>query len=232
MFNTITQAPEFGIFLTIGAYVLAYAIAKRVRVKGVNPMQLAIILGVIILVGLRIPYENYQHGGVWIAQLLGPASMGLVIPLYEKRQLFFRHARVILIGIFCGLVAGLCVTIPLLYVFDIPYELFGAVLAKNSTGPIALELVSLLEQPTYLVMLMVVISGLFGYTFGNQILNAVRIKHPVAKGIALGSCSHIVGTARAMENSPEEGAMGSLSILITGFMYLLVIPWIMTWLGI
>ena len=49
-------------------------------------------------------------------------------------------------------------------------------------------------------------------------LKALRITNPIAKGLAMGTSSHGMGTARAMEMGPVEGAMSSLSICIAGIM--------------
>ncbi len=49
----------------------------------------------------------------------------------------------------------------------------------------------------------------------------MHIHEPVAKGIAIGSASHALGTARAMEMGPVEGAMSSLSIVVSGVMAVL-----------
>ena len=43
-----------------------------------------------------------------------------------------------------------------------------------------------------------------------------RIKDPIARGIALGTSSHAIGTAKAMELGELEGAMSSLSIVVAG----------------
>lgn len=44
----------------------------------------------------------------------------------------------------------------------------------------------------------------------------VMIISGVAKGIALGTASHAIGTAKAMELGEVEGAMSSLSIVVAG----------------
>lgn len=41
---------------------------------------------------------------------------------------------------------------------------------------------------------------------------------PAAVGIAIGTASHAVGTAKAMEMGAVEGAMSSLSIVVSGIL--------------
>ena len=108
-----------------------------------------------------------------------------------------------------------------------PEALKHAFLVKNATGPIALEISELVGRPTELVMLLVLTSGVFGFMFGNVILRIIKVDNKVARGIAFGNASHIVGTAKAITNSEEEGAMSSISILITGLVYLVLVPILM-----
>ena len=61
-------------------------------------------------------------------------------------------------------------------------------------------------------------TGLLGNIAGNLICRILHIKHPIAKGIAIGTASHVMGTAKAMEIGEVEGAMSSLSIAVAGCM--------------
>jgi len=51
-----------------------------------------------------------------------------------------------------------------------------------------------------------------------------RITDPVAKGVGIGSAAHAIGTAKAMEMGPVEGAMSSLSIAVAGILTALLCP--------
>lgn len=220
----ITALPEFGIFFTLVLYLFGTWVGRVSGRSWLNPLLVAILVGTTILVVFKIPYENYQNGGRFITAFLPPATVCLVIPFYKQLALFRSHWKVIVIGALVGTLAGLAVTIALLYAFDVPGQMRHAILVKNATGPIALEIADLLNRPRDLVMLMVSMSGLFGFVFGNSILKAAGITDPVARGVAFGSASHIVGTAKALENGPEEGAMSSVSILITGMLILFLVP--------
>ena len=45
-----------------------------------------------------------------------------------------------------------------------------------------------------------------------------RIEEPIAKGLALGTSAHAIGTAKAMELGEIEGAMSSLAIAVAGLL--------------
>lgn len=225
--QAITQTVEFGVLLTVGLYVLSHAVLKRTKITFLNPLMLSILLGVTFLLLAKIDVDDYRIGGHWVSFLLSPATVCLVIPFYKKSHLFKENWKPILAGIIAGTLAGLIVTVVLFQAFNMPEHIKHAILVKNSTGPIALEIADLLGRPKDLVMLMVIGSGMFGFMCGNFLLKVLRVENKVARGIAFGNTSHIVGTAKALSNSEAEGAMGSISILITGLVYLVLIPLLM-----
>jgi putative effector of murein hydrolase len=68
----------------------------------------------------------------------------------------------------------------------------------------------------------IVVTGILGNMFAESICKLFRITDPVAKGIGIGSASHAMGTAKAMEIGEVEGAMSSLSIAVSGLVTVVV----------
>ena len=225
--QAVTSSVEFGVFFTIGLYVLSKLITRRANVSFLNPLFLAIVLGVSVLLIFDIDPLDYQVGGAWVGTLLAPATVCLVVPFYKQSHLFKANWKPVIAGILAGSIAGLLVTALLVKLLNIPELMTHALLVKNTTGPIALEIAQMVNRPTDLVMLMVIFSGVFGFMTGNLILNAIKVDNKIARGIAFGNTSHIVGTAKAMSNSVEEGAMSSISILLTGLVYLVLVPFLL-----
>ena len=64
----------------------------------------------------------------------------------------------------------------------------------------------------------IIITGVLGNIIAETVCKIFRIKEPIAKGIAIGSASHAIGTAKAMEMGEIEGAMSSLSIAVAGLL--------------
>ena len=64
----------------------------------------------------------------------------------------------------------------------------------------------------------IIITGVIGNIFAEFICKIFRIEEPIAKGIAIGSAAHAIGTAKAMEIGEVEGAMSSLSIAVAGIL--------------
>lgn len=62
----------------------------------------------------------------------------------------------------------------------------------------------------------IIVTGVIGNIFGELLCKLFRITEPISKGLALGSASHAIGTAKAMELGEVEGAMSSLAIAVAG----------------
>ncbi|MBQ5323884.1 MAG: LrgB family protein, partial [Oscillospiraceae bacterium] len=43
-----------------------------------------------------------------------------------------------------------------------------------------------------------------------------KVRSPVAEGVAIGSCSHVIGTTKAVEIGEVQGALSSVAIGICG----------------
>ena len=69
-----------------------------------------------------------------------------------------------------------------------------------------------------LTVVAISIKGITGTLSAELILKLFRIKNPVEKGLAIGTCSHALGTTKAMEMGEGEGAMSSLAIVLTGIL--------------
>ena len=65
---------------------------------------------------------------------------------------------------------------------------------------------------------MIIVTGVIGNMFAETICRIFKIHDPIARGIAIGASSHAIGTAKAMELGEVEGAMSSLSIVVSGIL--------------
>lgn len=97
-------------------------------------------------------------------------------------------------------------------------------LPKSVTNPIAIVLSAQHGGDIYLTSVIVIIAGIFGAVTGPWFLKISGIDSPLAKGIALGSASHGIGTAKALEIGALEGAAGGLAIALMGLFTSLLVP--------
>ncbi|MDY0235168.1 MAG: LrgB family protein [Gudongella sp.] len=221
------DTPLFGVGLSILVYTFSSFISRRFRVKLLNPLLLTMIIIVGILLLLNIDYDIYNKGGQIITFFLGPATVVLAVPLYKQVHLLKANLIPILTGIFVGSASGILSILLLGKLFNLDIILISSLVPKSTTTPIAMEISTLIGGNASLTVTFVVIAGLSGYIMGEKVLEISGIKNPIAKGIALGTASHAVGTAKAMEMGEIEGAMSSLSIGVAGIITVFLIPIIM-----
>ena len=104
-------------------------------------------------------------------------------------------------------------------------ELFGlgdqvalSTLPKSTTAPIALAVTGELGGTASITMAAVMTTGVMGAIFSPMLANLFHIKNKVAQGVAIGTCSHAVGTAKALEMGKLEGAMSGVAIAVSGLL--------------
>lgn len=224
------ETPVFGLGVSILAYSIGLMIAKRTRLAIMNPLLVAMVIVITILMLLGVDYQTYNKGGAMITFFLGPATVVLAVPLFRQWELLKSNLIPILTGIAVGSVAGVASIIILGRLLDLDLVLIASMVPKSTTTPIAIEISSVLGGNPSLTATFVSITGISGFIAGVKIIDAFGIKNPIAKGIAMGTASHAVGTAKAMEVGEVEGAMSSLSIGVAGIITVFLIPVIMWFL--
>ena len=91
-------------------------------------------------------------------------------------------------------------------------------LPKSITTAIGMGVSEELGGIVTITVAVIIITGVLGNMIADVVYRVFRIKEPVAKGLALGTASHAIGTAKAMEMGPVEGAMSSLAIAVAGLL--------------
>lgn len=220
----MTNNPFFGILLSIITYEFGAYIAKKTKTPIANPLLISIILSIAILKIFKIPYEDFQLGGEYIKFLLGPATVCLVIPLYRKWDILKQNVVPVLVGIFAGAVTSLVTILVMTKAVGLDVELIHSILPKSITTAIGVDVAAEFGGLPAIAAFAIVLTGVYGAVAGPSILKAVKVKDPVAVGIAMGTASHAVGTSKAMELGEEEGAMSGLCIGICGIMTVLLMP--------
>lgn len=226
------DTPLFGVGISILVYTFSSYVSRKLRIKTLNPLFLSMLIIVGILLLLRIDYDVYNKGGQIISFFLGPATVVLAVPLYKQINLLKENLFPILIGILMGSISGIVSILLLGKLLNLDLILISSLIPKSTTTPIAMEISTLLGGNPSLTVTFVVITCLSGYIIGEKVLEIVGIKDPIAKGIALGTASHAIGTAKAIEMGEIEGAMSSLSIGVAGIITVFLVPLIIWLMGI
>lgn len=215
--NTLIQESLFfGSVLTLLAYEVGLLLKKKWKLAIFNPLLVAIVLIIAVLKVCKIPVSAYQSGASYINYLLTPATVALAIPLYQQLDILKRNAVAIFTGIFAGTVAGMGGVLGLSIVFGLTHQEYVTLLPKSITTAIGMGVSEELGGVVTITVAVIVLTGVFGNITAEYILRLFRIHHPVAKGIAIGTSSHAMGTAKAVELGEVEGALSGLSIAVAG----------------
>ncbi len=215
MIELITQ-PLVGLIMSISLGGFFWWLKGYRKLRWINPLLFSAVSIIFILQITQIPYEVYKIGADIIHLFLGPITVILAVPLYEHRYDLLRHK----IAIFSGTVLGSLSALSAVYILGNAVglsELFiHSLMPKSTTTPIGISASHMLEGIIGLTVLSIVITGIFGALISPIVFKLLKIKTDIAKGIALGTTSHAIGTAKAYEISPLSGAMSGLSIALSG----------------
>lgn len=208
----------FGAFISLLAYGIGIMLKKKFRLAIFNPLLVAIVLTGGFLLLFRIDYDTYNEGAKYLSYLLTPATICLAIPLYEKLELLKRNLAAILVGIGTGVITSLGSVLLLSWLFRLTHEEYVTLLPKSVTSAIGMGVSEELGGYVAITVAVIIITGVIGSIIAEFVCKVFRITDPIAKGIGIGSSSHAMGTTKAMELGKTEGAMSSLSIVVSGLM--------------
>ncbi len=208
--------PLFGLGLTSVCAGLFWYLKGIKQLSFINPLLFSVILIILLLQSLHIPYEAYKQGADLIHLFLGPITVILAVPLYEHRNELKRYKTAIFFGTTIGSLSALISVFILGKLLGLSELFIASLLPKSMTTPIGISAAHMIDGLVGLSVVSIVITGIFGSMIAPLLFRLFRIKNPIAKGVALGTTSHAIGTAKAYEMDKLCGAMSGLSIGLSG----------------
>lgn len=212
------------VLITLLAYQMGLFCQKTFKSPIFNPILIGVILVILTLklTGMGIP--QYQSGMGILSWLMTPATICLAVPMYEQFQALRRNLKGILIGVAAGAAACIALVLVLCTVLALDRNLTLSLLPKSVTAAIGVPLCELLGGTPSLTTVSISITGIIGNMLGTAFCKWFGITDDIAKGVAFGVGSHVIGTARANELSPLIGAVSSLSLVIAGLLTAVILP--------
>ena len=214
----------WGVGLTLAAFAVGTLINRVTKKSVCNPLLLGSLVVVAVLTALRIPYAQYKASAAPVSWLLLPATVSLAVPLYEKWDLLRRNAKAILAGIAAGTLTSLASVLLIGWAMGLDHTQFVTLLPKSVTTAISMDVSAELGGIVSLTGAVVILTGIVGSLFGEGLFRLLRITDPMAKGVAMGTAAHAIGTSKALEMGETEGAMSGLSIAVAGIMTAILAP--------
>ena len=214
----------FGMFISVFAYIIGMWLKKKLGWGILNPLLIAVVLVIAFLAGTGIPYAEYNEGASYISYFLTPATVCLAIPLYKQLELLKKNFAAVIIGITSGVLASAVSIFVMSMLFKLDHVYYVSLLPKSITTAIGMGVSEEAGGIVTITIVSIILTGIFGNIIGEVWFKLVGIKEPIARGLALGTASHAIGTAKALELGEIEGAMSSLSIAVAGLMTVVVVP--------
>ncbi len=208
----------FGVMISILTYGIGVLLKKKFKLAIFNPLLVSIVITMAALVALGIDYESYNSGAKYLSYFLTPATICLAIPLYEQLELLRHNIKAILIGILSGVIASMGSILAMAVLFGLGHKEYVTMLPKSITTAIGMGLSEELGGYVTITVAVIIITGVLGNILAERILKLFKIEEPVAKGLAIGTSAHAIGTVKALELGEVEGAMSSLSIAVSGLL--------------
>ena len=225
LWTYLSATPLFGLTATVLAYVLAYAFYERMhQAPWANPVLWTVVALVIVLSLTKTAYPVYFSGAQFIHFLLGPAVVALAWPLWERRQLLRRHIGPLLLAALCGGAVAAGSAWALGWAVGLPSQVLLSLLPKSVTAPVAMGIAEQLGGIAALAAIVAVLTGIVGAVSGKYIFDALRIAPYAVRGFALGTASHGIGAARAMQVHPDAGALAGLALALQAVLASLLLP--------
>lgn len=214
----------FGVMISFVAYEIGLLLKRKLKLTIFNPLLIAIAFIIIFLIVFKVDYKIYSEGAKYLSYFLTPATICLAVPLYEQVELLKKHMLAIMAGIISGALTSATCVLGLAAFFSLNHTEYVTLLPKSITTAIGIGISEELGGIVTITVAVIVITGVFGNIIAEHVCRIFGIHDAVAKGIAIGSSSHAMGTARAMEIGKVEGAMSSLSIAVSGLITVVIAP--------
>ncbi len=216
MKDLLCNSAFFGVVVSILGYEIGLFLKKKFNNGIFNPLLISILFVMVALVIFKVDFESYNNGAKYLSYLLTPATVCLAIPLYEQLDLLKNNFKAIIIGIFSGVAASLISVFLFALLFQFTHEQYVTLLPKSITTAIGMGISEELNGIVTITVAVIIVTGIIGNILAEVICKIFHIHEPIAKGIAIGTSSHAIGTSKAMEIGEIEGAMSGLAIAVAG----------------
>jgi len=221
----------FTLAVTLGAYALSRALARRYPSPLTTPVFFSTIVTIAVLIASGVPIADYAPAQRILALLLGPATVSLAVPLYKNRRTLLTNTLPAFGGLVVGTLTTLAAAIVLARLLGLPSVIRASISIKSVTAPIAVELAPIIHGSASLTAAFVIATGMIGAMLGPWLMNVTGIHDPLARGLALGTISHGQGTAQAVIEGELQGAAAGIAMGLAAVLTSIVAPILVPLLG-
>lgn len=218
MMEALTSTPLLGLTLTAAAFALARWFQKKTGWVLANPTVVSAAMIIALLLMLDIPYDDYARGGDFVNLMLSPVTAILALGIYNQRDILKKNFLPVLVGCTVGCAVSMGSVLLLCRLFGLDQAVTAAMLPKSCTTAIAVGIAEAKGGVVAIAVACVIIAGTVGAVGAPAFIKWFHVTDPVAQGLAIGACSHALGTTKAREIGELQGAMSSIAIGICGLL--------------
>lgn len=227
----LATSPLMGLTATLLAYQGAHWLWRRGRMSPLlNPVMVSVfvIAGFLMMTGTE--YRTYFDGAQFVHFLLGPATVALAIPLYRQLRLLMRSLTAVLVGLVAGSATAALTAMGFAWVLGASEQTIRSLAPKSVTSPIAMGISDSIGGLPSLTAALVILTGIIGSVAGVWVLDVLKVTDERARGLAMGTASHGIGTARAIQMGEVTGAFSGLAMGLNGIATAILVPVLVHWL--
>lgn len=226
MLNQFTSQPIFGFTLCVISYFIGVKIKSRFNYPIVNPLIVAALICIAVLLAFGIPLENFKNGANTVAMFLAPATAALALSMYRQLEVIKKNLVPIIVGCAVGSAVAVVSIVLLCKAFGLTAEVTASLIPKSITTAIASDLSAKLGGIPSITVAAVLVTGVFGAIMSPYFIRWSRLNNSVAAGLAIGASCHALGTTKAIELGEVEGSLSGIAVglcgLITVFLSLFI----------
>ena len=131
-------------------------------------------------------------------------------------------------GIISGVITSMSSILALSVIFNFSHTEYVTILPKSITTAIGIGISEELGGIVTITVAVIIITGIFGNMTAEFVCKMFKINEPIARGVAIGSSAHAMGTAKAIEMGPIEAAISSLTIAVAGIVTVVAVSFYAT----
>ncbi len=214
----------FAIPLTLLLYWLTRQLYRLKPLPFINPVLIPMLIIMALISVFGWPLAEYQSGALPIHLLLEPAVVALAIPLYQQASQIKARLKPILICCSISVVISVGITFITCSLLPVPSQIMSSIATRSITTPLAMSVSTSLGGVAAIAAAIVVLVGILGAVVGFPLLKLFGVTDPQAQGLAMGACSHAVGTAAAAEKGTSQGAFSSLALVACWLLTAILAP--------
>ena len=221
----LSTSPLLWLTATLGAYVIADRLSQKLnRNPLANPVLIAVLLLMALLKISDTPFPVYFEGAQFVHFMLGPATVALAIPLVENLAEVKRNLVPMLAALAVGSATAVSSAVAIAWALGADNTLIASIAPKSVTAPVAMGISERLGGLPSLTAALVILTGITGAMLGPLALNLIGVRDWRARGLAIGTASHGIGTARALQVNEVAGAFAGLAMGLNALATAILLP--------